>query len=189
MSNQRLFLSEKNQNNEFGLTPRYLDFVFYFVHGEETKNNATKSALAAGYGEKAVTVTGHRVLKNVNVQEAIRAEIEALHLSNPLTTMEGRTNELKKLYDKVMAYLVDNDFRGIKPVATKDKVYEYIVLDTPSINTARAILDDIAKEVGGRTKTVDVTSKGEAVKAINIVYVNDWRGELEPPAGGGDDSE
>lgn len=187
MSNQRLFISEKNQNNVFGLTPRYLDFVFYFVHGEETKNNATKSALAAGYSEKAVTVTGHRVLKNANVQEAIRAEIEALHLSNHLTTMEGRANELKKMYDKVMAYLVDNEFKGIKPVATKDEVHEYIVLDIPSINTARAILDDIAKEVGGRTKTVDVTSKGEAVKAINIVYVNDWRGDL--PAGGGDDSD
>lgn len=96
-----------------------------------------------------------------------------------------RVNKLKSLADFLEAQLYEQGETGIyhnlwmpdvKQIGNGDNA---IRVDIERFNGAlvqqyREVLDDLAQEVGGRKKLVDVTSEGKAIKGYAIVSPDDW---------------
>ena len=57
------------------LTKRNKDFIEYYTKDKDTRGNATQSAIKAGYSKRTAYSIGQRLLKHVEVKEAI-ASIE-----------------------------------------------------------------------------------------------------------------
>jgi phage terminase small subunit len=57
------------------LTDKQTAFVNYYTNGDNgTTNNATQSAIRAGYSQKTANEQGSRLLANVKIKQAIRAK-------------------------------------------------------------------------------------------------------------------
>lgn len=74
------------------LRPKQRDFVLAYI---ETKN-ATESAKRAGYSEKTSYSIGQRLLKKVEIQQAIASVVDPL-VEKQLVTIEEIIKELKDI--------------------------------------------------------------------------------------------
>ena len=78
------------------LTPKKLLFVKYYLAAGDTYQNATQSAIAAGYSKKTAYSAGARLLKNVDV----RAEID-LFVTKVCDKLEITTEKVMREYAKL----------------------------------------------------------------------------------------
>lgn len=86
-----------------------------------------------------------------------------------------RVGKLKELFDKLEGYLGQEDRIWLKDVKSigfgKDaEKVDIIRFNSPMIEQIRGVLDDIAREVGGRVKNVDVKTAGRPLEADDSKY-------------------
>ena len=114
----------------------------------------------------------YRKTRAVNI-EALKREGEGKALSTGLAIAGERVKVLKKLADLLMNDLFEEDLfwllqvKGVGAGAAAE-VVEYEEFNRGEVDTLLSVLDDIAKETGGRIQKSDVTSGGEPIeKAID----------------------
>ena len=115
------------------------------------------------------------------------AEMDAL--TEGLALKEVRVSKLQQL-----ATLLERDLLGgflwidqTKSIGSGDfqQVVDYETFNGAEIDAYRGILDDIAKEVGGRVNKQEIS--GPDGSALVIRYVNDWRDSAADAPSGPDD--
>lgn len=109
-----------------------------------------------------------------------RNEMAALH-----TGLSLKANRLEKLF--ALAERLEEDLFNRKLVWTEQvkgigsgSDFERITFEefnASEIKEYRAVLDDIAKETGGRVLRTDVTSEGKPMKAYIGVSPDDWNSD------------
>lgn len=148
------------------LNARQLAFVSAYLG--DARFNATKAALSAGYSEKTAYSIGARLLKDVEIQEAIQAWRDLVK-SRGIATLEYRLNRLDDMEQRCWRIVAErgealgDDARasgGASGFIVKQHkiigggenaqfVTEY-VFDGGLSKEIRAIYDDAAKEMGQR---------------------------------------
>ena len=118
-------------------------------------------------------VNRYRKTRQVDI-EALRQSAEHEALNTGLAKVADRVEKLKRL-----AAMIENDLLiddklwllqvkgvGSGPIA---EIVEYYDFNRSEIEAYRGILDDIAKETGGRVTRQDITSAGEPI-TFRVVY-------------------
>lgn len=109
--------------------------------------------------------------------EAIKRAGELTALTEGLAKAEVRVQRLQQL-----ATLMERDLLGgflwteqVKSIGSGDaqQIVEYEEFNGSEVAAYRGVLDDIAREVGGRVVKSEIT--GADGKALLVEYVNDWR--------------
>lgn len=145
-------------HDRFGLNPKESLFVWYYVHGdEETRNNATQSAIAAGYAKKSARNTGPRMMKKDEIQRAI-AELRQEAQERTEYTLDTVIEEIKALAHFDPALLFDDQGRP-KPI--------------------ESIPEDVRRAIGGiKVRTDYIYAKGddsgEPIGESTIVEYKIW---------------
>ena len=121
--------------------------------------------------------------------KAIVAAGEQDALTEGLARRGERVKRLKQL-----AALMERDLFGgflwldqVKGVGSGDiaQIVDYEEFNKSEVDAYRGILDDIAKETGGRVQRQEIS--GETENRLIIEYVNDWRqNQVAEPAPGAD---
>jgi hypothetical protein len=118
--------------------------------------------------------------------DAIRKVSEKNALIEGYALKEHRVYKLS-----LLAALMEKDLFGgflwtdqVKGVGSGDiaEIVDYEEFNAAEVIQYRGILDDIAKETGGRVQKVEQANSG----VIRIEYVNDWRNQTTLPASGPD---
>ena len=117
----------------------------------------------------------YRKAQEINLEE-LRKEREFHALREGLAVKANRVKMLEELAmmfyvdlkDKEMVWLNDK-----KSIGT-DEPYDFIKFNGSEIEQLRGVLDDIAKETGGRTIKTDITSGNKPIKGYVSVDPNSW---------------
>lgn len=110
--------------------------------------------------------------------DKLREEAEFEALNEGLAKTSERVALLKRLANKMIEDLFDDDLLWtdeVKGIGSGDiaQIVNYEEFNASEVRELRAVLDDIAKEVGGRVQKID--QKTEQSGTIKVEYVNDWR--------------
>jgi phage terminase small subunit len=111
--------------------------------------NATRAAIAIGYAPRSAGVTGSRLLKEANVQRAVREAEERL-LEKSRLTSELVLRELERIVFADVRKLYDEKGR-LRPIHTLD--------DETAAALASIDVDKITIGKGPRRKAIGTTSK------------------------------
>ena len=104
--------------------------------------------------------------------DAIKSVDELRALTTGLALKENRVAKLQQL-----AALMERDLFGgflwteeVKGVGSGDiaQIVDYEEFNASEVTQYRGVLDDIAKETGGRIQRADLTSDGKAIKFVNV---------------------
>jgi len=95
-----------------------------FVREYAIDMNATQAAIRAGYSEKAAYSQGHRLLKNVEITEAIEDTQEA-HAERCNVTIDGLTDELEAA--RILAYSNGQASAAVRATMGKAKLHGLLV--------------------------------------------------------------
>ena len=113
----------------------------------------------------------YRKTREVEIGALIKAGQEDA-LNEGLALVAERVKKLKQI-----AALMERDLFGgflwteeTKGVGSGEaaEVIDYDVFNSAEVVQYRGVLDDIAKETGGRVQKTDLTSKGEAIQFVNV---------------------
>lgn len=123
-------------------------------------------------------VDHYRKTRKIDIAE-LRQSAEHEALNTGLSKVSERVEKLKRL-----AALLENDLFiddklwllqvkgvGSGPIA---EIVEYYDFNRSEVDAYRGILDDIAKETGGRIQRQDVTSGGEPIQITTIEVIKDY---------------
>lgn len=117
-------------------------------------------------------VDHYRKTRGIEIDEITKkAEFNALNAG--LSKKSDRVGLLKKVAKKLTDDLFEKELLWvdmIKGIGSKEdfQVIEYEEFNAAEVAQLRGTLDDIAKEVGDRQSKVDITSKGESIKAVGF---------------------
>lgn len=121
------------------------------------------------------TITHYRKTRAVDIQRVI-SEGEHEALSTGLALTSERVKKLKALAlrlerdlfgDGIDDYVWTDQVKGVGSGLTAE-VVEYEEFNSAEIAAYRLLLDDIAKETGGRVQKSDITSGGEKIAFVNV---------------------
>ena len=119
----------------------------------------------------------YRKTRHAKIEE-IKQEYESRALSEGLARKSVRIDKLKKLAKKMETDLFDNnltwleDKKGVGS-GTVAEIYDFLRFNKAEIDAYRDVLDDIAKELGGRVVKSELSWQDG--KPLVIEFVNDWR--------------
>jgi phage terminase small subunit len=164
------------------LKPQYELFVSAYLG--KCRRNATSAAIEAGYSPKTAYSQGSRLLKTVEVQQAIQAWREEAK-QTAITDMAHRLNVLDSIEAKLLDVmdaratqyagsqviggetgLVVKRYKMVGAGESAMLVEEYEV-DTGTIRELRAVHEQAAKEMGQWTEKHDVS--GSIVREFVLV--------------------
>jgi hypothetical protein len=108
-----------------------------------------------------------------HVEEKRRKKYEE-EMMEGLSHAGARVEKLKKLHDRLEEELKDHLWlEDVKMSAHGDEKVRIRKYNGTLVKDYLRVLDDIAEEVGGRKKKVDVTSKGKSLDGADVRIVND----------------
>jgi len=119
--------------------------------------------------------------------DELRELAEFSALNKGLAKTSKRVELLKRLAGRLVKDLFDDDLiwtDDVKGIGSGDiaEIIEYEKFNTPEIIQLRGVLDDIAKEVGGRVQKVDQKTEHSgkiAYKLYERISPDDWDKEDE----------
>ena len=117
-------------------------------------------------------LTYYRKTRAIDI-EALKRKGEGKALSTGLAISGERVKVLKRVADRLQKDLFEDDLfwllqvKGVGAGAAAE-VVEYEEFNKGEIEALRGVLDDIAKETGGRIHLTDVTSKGESISVVGL---------------------
>ena len=117
----------------------------------------------------------YRKTRHAKIQE-LKESYENKALNDGLANKAVRIRKLKRLAKKMEDDLFEKNLMWLdnaKTVATNH--YDFEEFNKAEIDAYRAVLDDIAKEVGGRVVKSELSGKDGKPIVLEIEYVNDWR--------------
>ena len=114
----------------------------------------------------------YRKTRKVDI-DALKREGEGIALSTGLAISGERVKLLKRIATRLESDLFKEDLfwtlevKGVGAGAAAE-VVEYEEFNIAEVTALRGVLDDIAKETGGRIRLTDVTSKGESISVVGL---------------------
>jgi len=117
-------------------------------------------------------VSKYRISRKVDI-DALRQSAEHNALNTGLAKASVRVGKLSQIASRIEEDLFDKDkfwLLQIKGVGSGElaEIVEYYDFNRGEIETYRGVLDDIAKETGGRIQRNDITSAGEAIQVVSV---------------------
>jgi len=167
------------------LTDKKKLFVKYYC----VSWNGTQAAIEAGYSEKTAAEQASRLLRNVNIQEAIQkymnklteeAEIEVVDVLDGLKRLafldirklyndDGSAKKIHELDDDIALALAGID---VNEISTGDATIEIIGKKYKLSDRTKA-LELLGKYLKMFTDKIDITSKGKEIAGFNITIQKD----------------
>lgn len=144
---------------------------------ESNEINSLASEFAPPFRVSNSQLTYYRKTRQVEIDAIISAgEHDAL--STGLALRDERVKRLKQL-----AALLEKDLFGgflwidqIKSIGNgeRSEIIEYEEFNKAEVDSYRGVLDDIAKEVGGRINKQELTGQDGAPLVINLSWADDY---------------
>ena len=144
--------------------------------------NARASGEPAPFSVSRQQVEYYRRTRQIDLETITRVS-EGDALSTGYALREHRVKKLQQLAallerDLFGGFLWTENAKGVGSGAIAD-IYEYEEFNKAEVEAYRGVIDDIAKETGGRVQKQDITSAGQPIKTYIGVSPDDWDDEQE----------